>query len=70
MKKIVQMGKQLSRTEMKNISGGTPLSATSWFCPDPGATVCFTSQPQTTCGYAEPCVAVGTCTKFINVCII
>jgi hypothetical protein len=60
--------KKIQRNEMKKLGGGAPPPPfrTLWRCEvEPGyfENICYPSQPQTVCGYAQPCANIGTCTK-------
>lgn len=63
-KNIQQLGKSLTRTEMKNISGGL-VNYIRWACYEGGNTTqafynCRTTDPAPFCGY-DFCTAVGSC---------
>jgi len=68
-KKILQLGKSLSRTEMKAISGGL-TNIIRWSCYEGGNVTqafinCRAVDPTPYCGY-DFCTAIGYCTAASN----
>lgn len=71
MREIQQLGKSLTRTEMKNLAGGVPPQ-TLWSCFVDGswyAQVCRSVQPQGPCHYDAPCEEIGTCHTPFELCV-
>jgi hypothetical protein len=64
--------KKLERKEMKKCNGGFGKPKTLWRCFIDNswyANVCYSAQPQITCGYTLPCAAIGSCNTNMDLCI-